>query len=387
MLLAAFWISAIGLLYGFIIYPGILFFVGQLKGGKTFVEAELPRVSLVIAAYNEESVLKKKLENALEIDYPSEKLEILLGSDGSNDLTAEIASRFFDVGVKFYDYRIRRGKPSVLNETIAKSSGEVLFLCDANVMFDPHALKRLVAHLGNPAIGAVTGDVRLESHEANFGEGESAYYKLERAIQLGESKLGSVMGVDGGMYIIRRSLFDTLPSWALNEEFIASMRVIRKGFRIAYEPDAFAIETATPTATQEWRRRVRVSAGSVQILRGGFWPPATRPIELWQFLSHKALRWANPLLLAVLFVASAVLTLSGAHPLYKMMLFMQAAFYSLATLATISLAFRNTKIGGIAFYFTMSHIAMAVGMVKGLLGRQATTWKQADRTFSSHTSV
>ncbi len=356
--------------------------MGQLKGSKTFVEDEYPTVSLVIAAYNEESVLKRKLENALEIDYPREKLEILLGSDGSNDSTAEIASQFVDAGVKFYDYRTRRGKPSVLNETIAKSKGEVLFLCDANVMFDPQALKRLVAHFGTPAIGAVTGDVRLESHEANFGEGESTYYKLERAIQLGESKLGSVMGVDGGMYVIRRSLFDTLPSWALNEEFIASMRVIRKGFRIAYEPEAFAIETATPTARQEWRRRVRVSAGSVQILRGGFWPPVTRPVELWQFLSHKALRWANPVLLAVLFTVNAALTMLGAHPLYKMTFLSQAAFYSLAILATFSLAFRNTKIGGVAFYFTMSHVAMAVGTVKGLLGRQETTWKQADRTLS-----
>lgn len=374
-----FLISSGLLVYGFLIYPSILLIAGKgkRKHPAKQMDESLPSVSLVIAAYNEESVLKRKLQNALEIDYPASKLEIFLGSDGSDDATDSIAREFDDTPIQYIPYSQRRGKPSVLNDTIGRCSGELLFLCDANVMFEPGALRELVAHFSDESVGAVTGDVRLESEDADFGEGESAYYRVERAIQLGESRMGSVMGVDGGMYVVRRELFEPLPAEVLNEEFLVTMRAIRKGYRIAYEPDAIASETATPTAKQEWRRRVRISAGTIQLLAGKVWPPIGRPIEFWQFVSHKLIRWCNPYLLMTTLISSVFL--ARVHWFFGVVLAAQLLFYGLALLATFSLRLRATTLGGITFYFTMSHIAMAVGNSKGLLKRQSALWKQADR--------
>jgi len=166
----------------------------------------LPHVSLIIPAHNEELVLREKLLNALSLNYPQDRLEIIVASDGSTDATASIAREFADRGVRLLAFEERRGKALVLNDAIAASKGDVLMLCDANVFFEKDALRWLVAGLANPRVGAVTGDVRLQSEHSSFGLGESLYYKLERAMQLGESVAGSVMGVDGGMYIMRRNL-------------------------------------------------------------------------------------------------------------------------------------------------------------------------------------
>ena len=337
-----------------------------------------PTVSLIIPAHNEAKDIRVKLENTLSLDYPAGKLEILVVSDGSIDGTVEIAREFEPSGVKVLAFRQRRGKTAAINDAAATASGEVICLCDANVMFKPDALKTLVARLGNPRIGAVTGDVRIASHESNFGHGESSYYCLERCLQLAESHVGSLMGVDGGMYVLRKELFEATPEDTILDDFVISMRVIRRGYRVVYEPDAVAHENGTPAAKQEWRRRVRVSAGSVQSLKRREWPPITRPVELWQYVSHKALRWMSPLLLLTLLVSNVLVVRAGWF--YQVTLAGQVAMYAAAALAGKSIRFRRTRCGGIAFYFVMSSIAMAVGLFRGLLDRQPVTWAKADRT-------
>jgi len=380
-----FW-TAVGLLfYGFVGYPLLMALFGGRHPQAAEELPELPTVSLLIAAHNEDVVIRDKLNNALALDYPEEKLEILLGSDGSSDGTNEIAASFTSPRIQFFAFQKRRGKPSVLNDLAKQASGDVLMLCDANVMFDAQSLRLLVAHFANPKIGAVTGDVRIASCDADFGEGESLYYQVERRIQLGESYTGSVMGVDGGMYVLRRELFKPLLPQALNDDFVLSMQVIQCGCRIAYEPAAFANETSTPTARQEWRRRVRVSAGAIQLLKWCCWPPLTRPIELWQFASHKFLRWLTPFLLVCLLVSN--IAVASVHWVYQVSLGLQIALYVIAAAATVSLRFRESKLGGIPFYFVMSYIAMVVGMFHGLLNRQQVKWKQADRMPTAHDHV
>ncbi|MFM8583018.1 MAG: glycosyltransferase family 2 protein, partial [Planctomycetaceae bacterium] len=203
-------------------------------------DSELPSVSLVISAFNEEVVLDDKLRNALEIDYPRDLLEIVVASDGSRDRTVEIAQSFVPLGIRLLAYPENRGKATTLTEAVATVRGDVLLLCDANVMFRPDALRLLVERLRDPAVGAVTGDVRLDSGQADFGEGESLYYRIERGLQLDESALGSIIGVDGGMYVLRRELFPGIPATTLNDDFLLSMRVLRAGFRVLYEPRAVA---------------------------------------------------------------------------------------------------------------------------------------------------
>jgi cellulose synthase/poly-beta-1,6-N-acetylglucosamine synthase-like glycosyltransferase len=334
-------------------------------------------VSLIVAAYNEESVIEAKIRNSLELDYPLEKLEIIIASGGSTDRTVEIARSFEFQNVRVLELPPKRGKASALNDAVPVSTGEVLCLSDANVMLRPDALTRQIEHLANPEIGAVTGDVRLLSEDSDFGAGETLYYKVERAVQLGESASGSVMGVDGGMYVIRRELFQQLRPDTILDDFVTSMNVVRQKKRIAYEPDAIAIESGTPTWQDEFRRRVRVMVGAVQSIRRGQWPLWSRPVELWQYASHKLLRWGQPICLAALLVSSIFLWRQG--PFYQAMLALQLGFYAIAVLAAMSLPLRSTRLGGVPFYFTMSHVAMLIGIVKGALTRPSGVWKRTPR--------
>ena len=377
-----FWLVAGLFVYALLGYAGLMKAVARLSKRKGRVETtdptDLPTVSLIIPAYNEEAVLERKIENSLALDYPHNKLEILVASDGSTDATVEIARRYEPRGVRVLAFSERRGKTAVVNDAAAEARGEVLCLCDANVMFRPDALARLVARLADDQVGAVSADVRLASEESSFGQGESAYYSLERTVQTGESIVGSMMGVDGGMYVVRRQLFQPIPPDTIVDDFVYAMRVIRQGKRVVLEPSAVATENGTPEATQEFGRRVRLSAGAMQALKRGDFPPIGRPIEFWQFLSHKLLRWLGPAWLVLLLLANVPLWNAGLF--YRAVLGAQAAFYGLALAATFSLPLRRTRIGGIVFYFVMSHVAMAIGLVKGLLNRQPVAWNRTERT-------
>ncbi len=379
-----FWASLAALAYAQVGYALLLRLVSRVLRESHLPpddSAERPSVTLVIPAHNEETVLEAKLENALAIDYPAGRLEVVVASDGSADRTVEIAESFADRGVRVVAFGERRGKTAVVNDAVARAAGDVVCVCDANVMFRAEALKRLVARLADPQVGAVSGDVRLASEDSDFAEGESAYYRLERSVQRAESKVGSMMGVDGGMYVVRRELFEPPPEDTIVDDFVISMGVIRRGKRVVFEPAAIATENATATASQEFGRRVRLSAGAMQVLLRGHWPPITRPIELWQFVSHKVLRWLGPVWLVLLLVSGAVLWNAGT--LYRVALLGQLVLYGLAGAGALSLRFRETRIGGITFYFVMSHVAMAVGLVKGLFNLQRVTWNRTERTPTS----
>ena len=286
-------------------YPLLLVITSCLvrAGQKREEYRDLPFVTLVIPAYNEELVLQRKLENAIGLEYPSDRFEIFVGDDHSHDKTAEIATSFESSGVKLFSFPNRRGKASVLNDLVSAANGEFVLLCDANVMFQRDAVNRLVGSMSDD-VGAVSGDVRLKSEDASFGSGESLYYWFERRLQQWESKIGSLMGVDGGMYLLRKNLFKPLPSDTILDDFVISMRVIKQGKKVVYEPSAIATENATPFATTEFRRRKRMSAGAAQSLIRGECPQPFRPIQFWQYLSHKFLRWMVPVLLLVLLTSS-----------------------------------------------------------------------------------
>jgi len=373
----AFWTAAGLLGYVLLGYPFALLVLGRFCRRREPGVAE-PTVTLVIPVHNEEQVIEEKLENALALDYPREKLEILVASDGSTDRTVELARLYDSRGVRVLACPHRRGKAAVLADAVRGAGGEVLCLCDANVMFRPDALRILAGRLAGPDVGAATGQVRIASDESNFGAGESFYYHLERRLQLAESRLGSLMGVDGGMYVLRRELFEPLPPDTILDDFVLSMRVIQRGYRVVYEPRAVARENGTPAARQEWHRRVRIAAGAVQSIKRGHRPPVRRPVHLWQYVSHKALRWTTPLWLGVLLLGN--IALARVNVLYQITLATQLLTYLMAGLAAISVRFRQTKLGGIPFYFTMSNLAMAVGLVRGLFNRQPVTWEQAQRT-------
>jgi cellulose synthase/poly-beta-1,6-N-acetylglucosamine synthase-like glycosyltransferase len=372
-----FWGIAGLLAYLYVGYPILLGAVSLIRWPRAARPSDMPTVTLVIPAYNEEAVLIAKLENALELDYPGDKLEILLGNDCSDDATEQIAKSFAAQGVKTLSFTARRGKASVLNDLIAVARGEVILLCDANVFFSGDALHRLTARLADPSIGAVSGDVRLASESCSFGKGEKLYYRYERKLQLWESQVGSLMGVDGGMYVLRKELFRPLPPDTILDDFTISMRVIREGKRIVYEPLAMASEGATPSARTEFRRRARIAGGAVQALLRLAWPPFSRPVELWQFVSHKLLRWMMPAMLLVLGIAN--LSLARQSVFYEFTLVLQVSVYAVALAGSLSLRIRDTRLGGVAFYLVMSNAAILYGMARALFSRPTGIWQKTER--------
>ncbi len=223
----------------------------------------------------------------------------MIADDGSTDATADIVARFSSDRVRFLASNQRQGKASAMNRLAAAATYPLLLFTDANVIFSRGAVRRLVDRLADDRVGAVTGEVRLVGSDDEFSSGESLYYWLERQIQGAESRIGSVMGVDGGMYVIRRELFQPLPADTILDDFAVSMRVMRAGKRVVYETAAKATESGTPSARQEFDRRARIAAGAVQLLKRGQVPRLTQGVLWFQFISHKLLRWLSPILLFV----------------------------------------------------------------------------------------
>jgi len=281
------------LAYAYGIFPAVMALLAWRLPRRGDGQSRSPAVSLIIPAHNEQQVIREKLGNALATDY--EDLEIILASDGSTDRTCEIAGEYQD-RIQLLPFDRQRGKTAAMTDAISHSKGEVLCLCDANVMFEAKALKHLVNRLSDNRVGAVTADVRLQSEQSNFGLAESLYYKLERQIQLGESRLGSVIGVDGGMYVVRKELFPELPPDTVLDDFSVSMHVLNSGYDVVYEPNAVAFETSTELASSEFKRRIRIGEGTAQVLARGLWPGLRTPMRLWLFVSHKLLRWLSPLM-------------------------------------------------------------------------------------------
>ena len=299
-LLFLFWFLLVAFAVGNFLYPLFFALCGWLLRKDSIAETpghdDLRPITLLVPAYNESAVIQAKLENIDSLEYPPGMLQVVVASDGSSDGTQDIVrSHRSPLPIELLDFQERRGKASIVNDAIAVCQDPWICLCDANVMFRPDALIRLGKKLSAPRTGAVTGDVRLASHESDFGRGESLYYSVERAIQQGESHIGSVMGVDGWMYLMKRELFQPVPSDTILDDFTISMRVIQQGFRIQYEPSAIADENGTPSSTIEFDRRKRVSRGAVQSISRGIYPSIFgQPIECFQWLFHKFFRWLNP---------------------------------------------------------------------------------------------
>ena len=362
------------LAYTYLVFPLAMAIIGRRRPALLSRPENLPSVSLIIPAHNEEDVIAQKIKNSQSLDYPN--LEIIVASDGSTDRTNEIVSAFGD-DVRLLDFADRRGKTSVVAGAVAASSGEILCLCDANVMFRPDALWRLAARLSSQDVGGVTGDVRLQSEQSSFGLAEALYYRLERSIHSGESNLGAVMGVDGGMYIIRRELFCELPVDTVLDDFSISMHVLRARKKLLYEPTAIADENSTELAMDEYRRRVRIGVGAAQVIARGHRPRCSQPGRMILFVSHKLLRWMSPWLLLGLLGASIALSFCERIALCILVPILLIAGIALAGALLPKL--RRHWVVAVPFYFVLSQIAMAWGVIRGLLCSSSGVWSRTAR--------
>ncbi|MFU8858675.1 MAG: glycosyltransferase family 2 protein [Deferrisomatales bacterium] len=375
-----FWLCLLALAYVYAGYPLLLWVIPKrdVAARRDVPDSQCPTVSLVIAAYNEEAVIEEKVRNALALDYPRNRLEVWVASDGSTDGTNAILTRYEEQGVKVHYVSPRGGKTRALNLTVPLTSGDVLVFSDANAMYRPDAIRKLVRHFAEPAVGGVTGDVQLQNEDVSFGQSEGLYYRYERYIQLMESRFHSIVGVDGAMYAIRRELFVSPSRNIILDDFVISMTVAAQGYRVLYDPDAVATESATPDAAQEFRRKVRISAGAAQAIRQGEGLPRWGQWRLLLcYLSHKVLRWLSPFFLLGLLLSNVHLLSRGGG--YGFFLVAQLACYGAALAGVRRSRGRMRPWIQVPFFFSLQNAAYLVGIVKGLLVEQAGTWERTGR--------
>jgi len=385
-----FWCGVLLLLHTYFFYPFLLFVLDgldQVRANVRYMRGGLdrrhraespvpPRVSLVIAAYNEASCIADKIRNSLALDYPADRLEVLVGSDGSTDGTNEIVRSFSDPRVRLVA-GTRGGKVSVLNRCIPAAAGEIVVLSDANTEIDTAALKKLVRHFDDPDVGAVCGKLRLYNPTRNDFE-ESSYWAYESLIKLYEGKRGAVVGANGGLYAIRRALFAQLPPGTICDDFVIPMRILDSGFRVVYEPAAWAQEETTEDYGLEFGRRTRIAAGNFQSLKlvAGLLSPMAG-FRAFAFWSHKVLRWVAPALMGLV-LATNVFLLDSL--LYRIILGAQLAFYALALAGRMNwFRGRLRKACSVAYYFTTMNLALAVGFWRFLRHSQRAAWDRTAR--------
>lgn len=378
--------AALLLLHTYALYPLLLVVGNRLsRRGESDSPTEfpadlaLPRVSLVVAAHNEVEVIGAKLENSLALDYPPDRLEILIGSDGSDDGTDERVSA---VAAEHPRVRLssapRAGKVGVLNRCIPQASGDLVVLSDANTLIDSDAIRRLVRHFEDPRVGAVCGRLRLFNPTLRDYQ-ESAYWSYESFIKEEEGRRGAVVGANGGLYALRRDRFTPLPPETIVDDFVIPLRLLERGDRVLYDKTAVAHEETTENYQREFGRRARIAAGNFQALTQV--PGLLRPragFVAWALWSHKVLRWCAPLLMALALLSNLVLVRQGAF--FQLTLALQLAFYGLAALghlAPVSPLLR--RLVGIPYYFVAMNVAIAVGFVRFVRGTQRAAWDRTAR--------
>lgn len=378
MLVAFFFISLGALVYTYFLYPAILFVLAKLIGRKpVFRDDFLPPVSMIIAAHNEEAVIEDKIQNCLRLNYPREKLEVVIASDGSDDSTNPIARRYADRGICLHE-TARVGKIRAVKQTVARTHHEVLVFSDANTMYEPDSLRTLVGYLSGNRVGAVTGDVRLVNPDPALGKSEGLYYKYERFIQQCESDLGAVIGVDGAMVAVKRAAYVPPSDASASDDFVIGMNVLRNGRRVVYAPDAIAYEDSTSTIRQELRRRARYTSATMQVGLAGEGIPHYWQVGLWwMYLSHKFLRWIAGCFLLALFVASA---LGLAHPLLAVAFASQCAFYALAGFGFLLQGRRMPVFIRVPFYFTLQNLGSLAGVLMAAFRSRRVAWSSPTRT-------
>jgi cellulose synthase/poly-beta-1,6-N-acetylglucosamine synthase-like glycosyltransferase len=381
-----FWTSFIGVVYTYVLYPLLLVIATAIKKMLTRHNVKFTHrgnnsstpffVSVVVPAHNEERVLENKLRNLQRTVYPHDRIEFLVGSDGSTDRTADILRTARLPGLKARIFPERRGKAAVLNELIPKADGEIIILSDANTFCLPTTIEKLVQHFSDPSIGAVCGELTLDADSNTVGGvGEGYYWRYENRMKQMESDLCTTVGATGAVYAIRKNLFKPLPEHKpVMDDFVIPLNIAKQGYAVRYEPAASAHERPSNSVIGEFRRKVRIGAANfyglsefVSLLhpRYGF-----VAFALW---SRKILRWCVPFFLIMTVAASLVL--AGESRFFYVVSVLEGAFCAIA-LCGVILEKANLKIGafGLPYYFLAMNLALFLGFIKFLIGREPATW-------------
>ena len=387
-----FWATLLIVFYTYIGYGILLYIIIRLKRllkGAPLQPAmpadeDLPTMTLMICAYNEEDVVKEKMENTLALDYPKDKFRIMWVTDGSNDRTNELLKAYPEVDVVFSPER--RGKTAALKHGLRELKTRYVAFTDANTMINSGALREIARLFSDPTVGCVSGEKRVAARKAGemAAEGEGLYWKYESTLKRWDSELYSAMGAAGELYAIDPKLCREVPDEALLDDFMLSMYVVQAGKRIAYTPDAFAREYGSANIYEESKRKRRIAAGGLQSI---WWlrsmlNPLPQPLVTFQYVSHRVLRWSiTPIAMVLLLLVNIALVVMGAETFYTVVLILQAIFYLMALSGWLLNRFGyKNKLLYTAYYFVFMNFNVFRGMSYLRTHGKSGAWEKAKRS-------
>jgi poly-beta-1,6-N-acetyl-D-glucosamine synthase len=377
-----FWISFAIVFYTYLGYAALVYLLAKRRGSTPPDDLAPPGVTLVIAAFNEEVFIEEKIRNIFALEYPSNKLEVIFVTDGSTDRTAEIISQHSRF--RLFHESDRRGKIHAVNRVMPYVTTPVTVFCDANTLLNPESIKKLVRHYHDPNVGGVAGEKRIisGSHDNASGSGEGLYWKYESFLKRKDAEVHSVIGAAGELFSIRTELFEAPPEDMIIEDFYLSLRIVARGFRFEYEPEAYALEAPSVSAEEEWKRKVRICAGAFQAMPRLTYllNPFRYGIISLQYFSHRVLRWTfAPLSLPVILFSNLILAASGIA-FFQFVFAIQICFYAMAGVGYL---YRNKPFGlkgvFVPYYFTLMNAAVYAGFWRHLNGKQSVLWERAKR--------
>ena len=388
-----FWVLLFIVFYAYIGYGILLFILIRLKrlffGKKKIVNNDYePDVTLFVAAYNEKDYVDAKVKNSFEMEYPKEKIHQVWVTDGSDDGTPDILRKYKDQGVEVYHEDARGGKIGTMNRGVKFVKTPIIIFSDGNTMLGKESVQRIVDMFSNPKVGCVSGEKRIYSKGSDSAVGsEGIYWKYESTLKKWDAELYSVVGAAGELFAVRTELFQEVEKDTLLDDFIVSLRIAMQGFTIQYDPEAYAIESASANVKEELKRKIRIAAGGIQsIIRLS---PLLNPFKYgtlsFQYISHRVLRWTlAPVALPLIFLANLFLAYNTGFDnftnLYTLLFYGQILFYAAALLGWY---FENreikVKLLFIPYYFFVMNYAVFLGFKRYLKGQQSVNWERAKR--------
>lgn len=383
----AFWLLIFLVFYTYLGYGILLYAIIKIRrilGINTIVTDDTyePDVTLVVPCYNEEDFILDKARNSLEIDYPKDKLRLIFITDGSTDKTKDLLETVDGIEVLHKD--IRAGKAAAENRAMTFVESPIVVFCDANTMLNKECIKELVKHYANPKVGGVSGEKRVMIKESDTASaaGEGIYWKYESTLKKWDYELYTIVGAAGELVSFRTDLMTDLEEDTILDDFMQSLRICKKGYRFAYEPNAYAMETSSENVKEELKRKIRIAAGGWQSMNRlkSILNPFNGFVLSFQYVSHRVLRWSiSALALPVIFLLNIFLAFEGSL-FYQLILGAQVLFYILAMIGW-SLENRQirVKILFIPYYFLIMNYAVFVGFFRWLKGSQKSTWERAKR--------
>lgn len=383
-----FWLAFAALFYTYFGYPLVVYLLSLVYPKKISKNDFEPKVTILITAYNEEKAIRSKLKNTLLVEYPKDKLEILVASDGSNDETDKIVKEFEADGVKLFHQPGRKGKTYTQNKAVEKATGEIILFSDATTDYRPNVLREILPNFADETVGCAAGKlIYVDKSNSDVGKGAKSYWSYETFIKESESSACSLIGASGCLYAVRKSAYQPMYAEACSDFLICTV-VYRQGLRSVYEPNAVCVEETNKQTDKEMKMRVRVISQTFTDLwrNRDMMNPFKSGFYAIELISHKLFRYAVPVFLFLIFLTSTFLSYSSI--IFAVILLLQIIFYGLA-LITWVLEKTGIKLGfpAIPLYFVLTNFASMVGFYKFLSGETYANWEPIRERGESKISV